>query len=686
MEFNVSPPTLEVSIGTGQQGPAGPAGPNEVGPDTTLDYADMVAASGDWNLVVANAAGSAFNKFALSSTIRTFLDADDGAGLRSMLGTGTADSTSYLRGDGTWQLLSGIQTTNASLLTSGTLADARLSANVPLKDAANTFTQTQTITSIRSGASQAASIQLKSGFSEADGDVGVGFRAAGRSTDQWLFSRRGSDGRAFASQSSDAFIAWCDGSAAYSFGFVTAVEQPTAGQIRASRLGTNGSAASLSFAGPTSAGTLQDVALLSGGFATATDATFQGQLSIGVRGVVGGTPQTQTGLTVTAQSGGTPRTEINGDAVVSNGAVVCSYFKGPGDRWQLSDSGLSLGSARTVSWSESPYFYGTVDTALGRNAAGVVEVNNGTAGQFRDLVARTLIARQVGGTADTDEVQISHDGSNGKIDAKSGTLTLVASESPFGPLWQIGGGSLGTAHSSLSGFPSFRFATLGYYGGGEPLPGFSTTSTGAFSWSSSSTDSDAARDTGFTRVTAGQIRASSLGTNGSAAGLSFAGPSSTGTLRDVGLVQGGFATSTDATRQGTLSFGAYGIVSGTETLQTGLTVTARSDGAAFTTINAKAGFRFNSVDMGPFDVTPSWDGSGVWTLGPEATSYRVRFSATTIKTAETTVASLPAASTAGAGARAFVTDANATTFLSVVAGGGSNAVPVHSDGTDWRIG
>ena len=51
-----------------------------------------------------------------------------------------------------------------------------------------------------------------------------------------------------------------------------------------------------------------------------------------------------------------------------------------------------------------------------------------------------------------------------------------------------------------------------------------------------------------------------------------------------------------------------------------------------------------------------------------------------------TVATLPAAGTAGAGARAFVTDANATTFASVVAGGGANKLPVYSDGTNWRIG
>jgi len=55
-------------------------------------------------------------------------------------------------------------------------------------------------------------------------------------------------------------------------------------------------------------------------------------------------------------------------------------------------------------------------------------------------------------------------------------------------------------------------------------------------------------------------------------------------------------------------------------------------------------------------------------------------------TGSTTVASLPSASTAGAGARSFVTDANATTFLSTVAGGGANKVPVVSDGTNWLIG
>lgn len=57
-----------------------------------------------------------------------------------------------------------------------------------------------------------------------------------------------------------------------------------------------------------------------------------------------------------------------------------------------------------------------------------------------------------------------------------------------------------------------------------------------------------------------------------------------------------------------------------------------------------------------------------------------------VKTTATTYSSLPIAATAGAGARSFITDANTTTFLATVAGGGSNAVPVVSNGTFWIVG
>lgn len=54
-----------------------------------------------------------------------------------------------------------------------------------------------------------------------------------------------------------------------------------------------------------------------------------------------------------------------------------------------------------------------------------------------------------------------------------------------------------------------------------------------------------------------------------------------------------------------------------------------------------------------------------------------------------TVANLPSAAVAGAGARAAVTDATQTLTAgigAIVAGGGANIVPVFCDGTNWRIG
>lgn len=60
-----------------------------------------------------------------------------------------------------------------------------------------------------------------------------------------------------------------------------------------------------------------------------------------------------------------------------------------------------------------------------------------------------------------------------------------------------------------------------------------------------------------------------------------------------------------------------------------------------------------------------------------------------VKTTATIVGSLPSAATAGAGARAFVTDASTTIILGLglaVVGGGANKVPVFSDGADWIIG
>jgi hypothetical protein len=59
---------------------------------------------------------------------------------------------------------------------------------------------------------------------------------------------------------------------------------------------------------------------------------------------------------------------------------------------------------------------------------------------------------------------------------------------------------------------------------------------------------------------------------------------------------------------------------------------------------------------------------------------------TRVTTTPVTVSALPSAATAGAGARAFVTDANSITFNASAVGGGGTNMPVFSNGTGWFIG
>lgn len=59
--------------------------------------------------------------------------------------------------------------------------------------------------------------------------------------------------------------------------------------------------------------------------------------------------------------------------------------------------------------------------------------------------------------------------------------------------------------------------------------------------------------------------------------------------------------------------------------------------------------------------------------------------ANTVQTTPSTFAQLPNA-VGNTGARAFVTDGSTATFGATVAGGGSNFVPVYSNGTVWKVG
>jgi hypothetical protein len=69
-----------------------------------------------------------------------------------------------------------------------------------------------------------------------------------------------------------------------------------------------------------------------------------------------------------------------------------------------------------------------------------------------------------------------------------------------------------------------------------------------------------------------------------------------------------------------------------------------------------------------------------------STAFTTFTASSYVKVTPVLVSNLPSATVAGAGSLAFVADATNTNFHQVVNGGGSNFVPVYSDGTAWRIG
>ncbi len=703
------------------------AGSSVIGPDTDLDYAGLPAASGNWNLVVGNAAGNAFAKVDVSATVRSLLSAADGAGLRAVLGTGTADNTTYLRGDGTWQPLSGIVTTDASLLTSGTLADERLSANVPLLDAANVFTAAQTLAAdTKLGGSTSSDILLRrastlNGFARLNaynGDVsGWAILSAGYlhgGTDSILWGGGGTGRWAALNNSATGFVG-VSVSDLRLYGSGTTqdltLDRPVARTLQVGGLGTNGSAGGLSFAGPSSTGTLRDVGLIQGGFSDSTDATRVGYLSFGAYY----TTTLQTGLTIKANANdGTARvlvspasnyTSILGGIDFDSsdpGKTGVQYYGGNLQfflnnvcRFNLSTlKDFRIPSDHCFGWASQADNFARADTALARNAAGVVEVNNGTAGQYRDLILRKLEATgtaTIASSASADSLtlygQIGTYALRVKQTVGNATVALIDSAGNFS--------TTGTVTVSTG----FRADTYNAYMGVLNGQRFVFTSTGIDAYGSAVTDNvlrlqNAASQTADT--------------------FQLWGVSSTSTQRVQAAINSSWSDSTDATRTGQLSLAAYY----TGTLQEGLRIVAQSGGTPAVTVFSRPRVDHGSMPIWDFYAGGTYKGSvGITVYGNDvvlaspansmvlrqlgggfyfgdsgANAIMVLTNAgaltvnSTVKTLSTVVASLPSAATAGAGARAFVTDATATTFASAVTGGGANAVPVYSDGSAWYIG
>lgn len=79
----------------------------------------------------------------------------------------------------------------------------------------------------------------------------------------------------------------------------------------------------------------------------------------------------------------------------NDGTDVENFY---GDGLRVLRPFLKTGSTSFFCWTNGTSISGTVDTALYRNSAGVVEINNGTAAAYRDLILRNITIGGASGT------------------------------------------------------------------------------------------------------------------------------------------------------------------------------------------------------------------------------------------------------------------------------------------------
>jgi hypothetical protein len=186
--------------------------------------------------------------------------------------------------------------------------------------------------------------------------------------------------------------------------------------------------ASAAVAGSSNAGAAAGgaITLTGGSAARLTSGNAAGGDVIVVPGARIGTGVTN-GRFVVRQPGGTPGTnefEISHDGTYTlisnlttdgNGYTLTKFISAAGNSgdvaarnfiggvsldpaaadFRLFTSGLQLKSTGKVAFTDGTGTGGTVDAALCRNAAGIIEANNGAAGTYRDLLARGLRSNAV---------------------------------------------------------------------------------------------------------------------------------------------------------------------------------------------------------------------------------------------------------------------------------------------------
>lgn len=256
---------------------------------------------------------------------------------------------------------SGLTSLNATELSSGTVADARLSSNVPLKNAANTFTQTQTISTTTAITIPTTGTTAYTGmqFTQLSGGGSLLFQGLKSGLHGTLTL-----GCVDALNTNGAYVAVSSGPTP----LVTVSSALTVGA--ALTVSTGGAAIT---GGVTSTGTV--IARQSGG----TAGTDEVQISHdGTKGTI----ESKDGQLVLKCNGGSGLPSASQIVDVQGAANYggIGAHAGSSQGTAMSINGFYAGSAAQVMWSDSNPLGGTRDTGLARESAGVVKVTNASSG------------------------------------------------------------------------------------------------------------------------------------------------------------------------------------------------------------------------------------------------------------------------------------------------------------------
>lgn len=99
-----------------------------------------------------------------------------------------------------------------------------------------------------------------------------------------------------------------------------------------------------------------------------------------------GAGQSTTKLVDVQNNAGSTLWSVRGD-----GQAYGLFVGGPTDANAALENVLITPSDKHIAWSSTTNWYGPLDTAIRRTSAGLLAIDNGTAGQYRDLQLRNLI-------------------------------------------------------------------------------------------------------------------------------------------------------------------------------------------------------------------------------------------------------------------------------------------------------